>query len=221
MSDAIPKAELFRALGYGASHDLLEHALEQAGLSRPAKPAISASKRAAVAALLEERFVAVCSRGDCRAEAQEHDDGRVAITAATAADCAFCGGSANARAVDDMVAALTRAGIRRLCVVGGSPGRRTILEALVGDRLELRLVDGTIARTRRQADADLAWADRVAIWGATQLDHDVSLLYSGKHVIQLARRGIGELAREVGLSVRLSPRARTADGRAPSSDRPP
>ncbi len=202
MGDAISKRELFARLGYGGGYELLDAALEENGLSRPSKGAISGTKEAAVADLLADRFLAVCSRGDCQAEAHEHlDGGRTIVPAVSSAHCEICGGSSNARAVDEMVEALTRVGMHRLCVVGGSPNTRTVLEALVAGRIELRLVDGTASRTSTQARGDLAWADRVAIWGATMLDHKVSLLYRGRHVIQLARRGIRELAREVALSV--------------------
>lgn len=201
MSAALPKGELFRELGYGGSHDLLESALEDAGLSRRSKQAIAADKREAVAAVLDERFIAVCARGDCQTGARASGDERVVVAAASPAQCELCSGTPNARAVDEMVDAMCRAGLRRLCVVGGSPNTRTEFASLVGDRLELRLIDGVISRTSAQAQADLAWADRVAIWGATQLDHSVSLLYRGRHVIQLARRGIRQLAREVTTSI--------------------
>lgn len=201
MSDVVSKAELFTRLGYGASHDLLEAALEEAGLSRPDRSNISAAKADAVREALSERFVIVCSRGDCQAEGAETADGRTLVLASSPDECAVCGGSANARAVDRMVAALTRAGSARLCVVGGSPNARTELERLVAGRLELRLVDGATSRTLQQAQGDLAWADRVAIWGGTILAHKVSILYKGENVIQLARRSIQELAREVCRSV--------------------
>jgi hypothetical protein len=201
MSAVLQKYELFRELGYGGSHDLLESALEDTGLSRRSKRAIAAGKRAAVAAVLDKRFIAVCSRGDCQTLARASDDERVVVAAASPAQCELCSGTPNARAVDEMVDAMCRAGLRRLCVVGGSPSTRTELALLVGDRLELRLIDGVISRTSAHAQADLVWADRVAIWGATQLDHSVSLLYRGRHVIQLARRGIRQLAREVRISI--------------------
>ncbi|MCK6479396.1 MAG: hypothetical protein L6R43_04380 [Planctomycetes bacterium] len=111
--------------------------------------------------------------------------------------CAYCGGSANVRAVGRMIGACVARGWRRLCVVGGSPHSRTELQRLVGGALELKLVDGTASRSRGQARSDLAWADVVVVWGSTQLDHRVSLLYKGPNVVQMARRSIQEVAREV------------------------
>lgn len=201
VADAIAKTDLFIALGYADGHDLMEMVLEEAGLSRRAKPAISLAKREAVAALLEARFMAVCGRGDCKAEVAAGDDLRVAVAAATPADCEICHGSSNAKAVEDLVAAFRGAGLQRLCIVGGSPNTHTELARLVAGRIELRLVDGTGMRSAAQAKADLAWADRVAIWGATLLGHRVSQLYRGEHVIQLARRSVRDLAREVAASV--------------------
>ena len=201
MTRSIEKTDLYRELGYGPPFDRLERALEAAGLSRPDKTGIAPAKRGAVEDLLSGRFVAVCSRGDCQSEASSDGDGRAITSAATQADCAVCGGSANARAVDRMVGAWAAAGLRRLCVVGGSPNTRTELDALIGNRLDVRLVDGVGYRNRGQADADIAWADRVAIWGGTQLDHRVSELYRGPHVVQMAKRSIGELAREMARSV--------------------
>ena len=202
MTGAIPKAQLFVRLGYAGSHDLLEEALADVGLSRPDKQNIAPDKEGAVRDALADRFVLVCSRGDCQAEAAEVVDGRVSVCAAVQEECAFCGGSANARAVDEMVVAMRSAGLERLCVVGGSPSTRVELERLVRDRLELRLVDGTEYRNGNQAQADLAWADRVALWGGTILAHRVSALYRGHHVVQFARRSVQELAREVARSTR-------------------
>lgn len=197
MTRSIAKARLFADLGYGPPYDELERALEEEGLSRSGRSGISPAKAGRVEAVLAGRFVAVCSRGDCRSEVAGDGDGRVVTPAATQADCAVCGGSANAREVDRMVAAWREAGLRRLCVVGGSPNTRTELESLVARRLELRLIDGTESRTAAQASADLAWADRIARWGATQINHSVSNLYRGPNVVQFAKRSIGELAREM------------------------
>lgn len=202
VGETIFKHDLFTRLGYGGAYDLLEAALREEGLSRPDKTGIAADKEEAVRAALARRFVIVCSRGDCQAEISGISDGRTAVPASSREECAVCGGSANRRAVDAMVAAFEAAGLRRLCVVGGSPNARAELERLVGGRLDLRLVDGTGSRTGRQARADVAWADRVGIWGSTQLAHRVSIPYRGPHVIQMARRSIQELAAEMARSVR-------------------
>ncbi|RMF79861.1 MAG: hypothetical protein D6739_10680 [Nitrospirae bacterium] len=195
--DAIPKEELFRRIGYGGDPEAAEQVLEWAGLSRPAKRAIHPDKEEAVREALEAAFFWVCNRGDCRAEAERRAAGRTVVPAAEPAACQVCGGSVNQRRVDEMVAACTARGWRRLVVVGGSPNARDELRANVAGRLELRLLDGTTARTAKQARGDLAWADVVVVWGSTQLDHKVSNLYRGPKVIALHRRSIQELATEV------------------------
>jgi hypothetical protein len=96
-----------------------------------------------------------------------------------------------------MVAALQNVSVRRVCVVGGSPNTRQELARLIGGRLDLRLIEGDRSRTRRQAEDDLAWADRAIIWGGTQLSHKVSELYSGPKVIQMNGRGVATLAKEL------------------------
>ncbi len=203
MADAVSKADLFARLGYAGPYQRLEEVLERAGLSRPDRTNIAASKADAVEDVLSSSFLIVCSRGDCQMECAELADGRTLVPATSQSECSVCGGSANGRAVDAMVAAMKRAGLSRLCVVGGSPNLRVELERLVAGRVELRLVQGVGSRTGRQAQADLAWADRVAIWGGTILDHRVSGLYKGDNVIQFARRSIQELAREVARSAAM------------------
>jgi hypothetical protein len=192
------KAVLFRECGYGGDGDALEEALHAAGLSNPWLTIIPLSKVEAVRRFIEDRYLLVCGRGECRAEAAAAArEGRTAVPASETRFCAFCGGSANVRAVGRMIEACRARGWRRLCVVGGSPHARTELTRLVGGELELKLVDGTASRSRGQARSDLAWADVVVIWGSTQLDHRVSLLYRGPNVVQMARRSIQEVAREV------------------------
>jgi len=172
--------------------------LEAANLTNTRKQRIAASKLPAVADALRARLVVVCSRGSCRAAAQQ--SGRELIDAAQPSHCEVCGGAANRTEVDRMVGALSRAGYRRLVVVGGSPSTHEEIRALIDTRLELRLVPGTDRRTSRAAKADLDWADIVVVWGGTQLDHKISELYTTArppHVITCPRRGIAALAATV------------------------
>ncbi len=192
----IEKDRLFRELGYAGDPSPYETALAEAGLSNPRKSRIASSKRQQVRALFESRFFRVCSRGDCRAEARGRAAGRSVVEAASAADCAVCGGSVNRRSVDELVGAAERAGVTRLCIVGGSPATRLELGDAIGDRLALRFVDGTAGHSRAQADTNIAWAGLVVVWGATQLDHKVSILYKGPNVVVTRRRGIADLAAE-------------------------
>lgn len=194
------KRALFLDLGYGGDPAPYERALEEAGLSRPAKARIALAKVPAAEAALAERFVRVCNRGDCRADAA--GDGREAAPASAPDRCDLCGGSVNARAFEEMLEACAAAGWRRLCVVGGSPRSHEALRALADGRVEMRLVDGTRARTLAAAKADIAWADRVILWGGTMLGHKVSELYRGDRVIAVARRGAAALVRALAESAR-------------------
>lgn len=200
VGDTVLKTDLFRALGYNGSYDLMELILEEEGLSRPTKQRISVAKIDRVAEILAEHFIAVCTRGDCKAEVNDPEEVRIVVPATTPMNCEICQGSINAKAVDEMVRALQGANVRRMCVVGGSPASHRKLQDLIGDRLGLRLVDGTKSRTLANAKADLEWADLVVIWGGTMLGHRVSRHYIGPHVIQIARRSIRNLAKEVARS---------------------
>lgn len=189
--------ELLADLGYrgGSARRDARAALEGAGLTNARKQRMAASKLTAVRTILDQRFVLVCARATCREAVEASAKTLVQVERTT--DCSVCGGSENKAAVDRAVAALTVNRVRRVVVVGGAPGTHRELAGLVGDRLELRIVDGTERRTGREAKADLAWADLVVIWGGTELDHMVSKLYTearARRVVTCPRRGVAALA---------------------------
>lgn len=190
--------ELLDELGFATAHAAARKLLEDHGLTNPRKHRIAASKRDAVRDLLAATFVRTCTRAGCRARAAH--DGRALIEVADPRDCELCGGQQNRAQVDRAIAALEAAGRRHLVVVGGSPATREELARLIGDRLDVRLISGTDRRTGEAARADLAWADLVVVWGATELDHTVSKLYTDArkhHVVTCGRRGIAALAATV------------------------
>jgi phosphohistidine phosphatase SixA len=191
------KSELFRRLGYGGDPARYDRALEEAGLSRAGKQRISTEKVGQVEEVLASRFVRACQRAECQNHLRPRAAGRILVPAARQADCEACGGSVNAFAVEEMVKACGRVGWTRLCIVGGSPNTAAQLRELTAGQLEVRIIDGTLSRARRDAEADLDWAHRVVIWGSTELAHKVSALYKGPNVITVARRGVAELARGV------------------------
>ncbi len=108
-----------------------------------------------------------------------------------------------------------------MLVVGGSPDIRRELAAMVGDRVALRLVDGTERRTGRQAADDVRWAQLIVVCGATELDHKVSQLYTrdasarGRIVVS-QRRGVAAIADEL-----VTHLARREGARAPARARRP
>ena len=183
--------------GSGLSRTAARAVLEEAQLTRPSNTRMSAVKLERATAELGAHFSLHCSSPECTGAAQR--SGRQALLAATKALCPHCGGSDNARAARDLLAACASKGVRHLLVVGGSPSVREELRAALGTALELRTVDGTERRTQERARTDLEWADLVLLWGATELDHKVSTHYAhppaaqrGKLVL-VARRGIAAL----------------------------
>lgn len=202
MTSDIDKAALYAELGFGGDPSAYDEALAAERLSSRSKKRISLEKRRRVGELLASRFLPVCHRGDCRAKAPEAAGDLQVVEASSPERCAICGGSASAAAVEDMVRACGRAGVRRICIVGGSPEYRRQLRALVAGRLELRLIDGTVSRTQKQASADTGWAAVTILWGGTQLDHKVSNLYNSPRTIAVQRRSIQEVARAVRSAVR-------------------
>jgi hypothetical protein len=135
------------------------------------------------------------------------------VLAEGAVPCQRCGGSVNKREALALVDAFAARGFSRLLVVGGGPGTAEELEALLGDAIELRIVDGEAHRNATQADAELAWADVVAIWGSTILPHKVSKLYTDQRVdyraklCTVTRRGVAALCMTVIDKVKGEPRA--------------
>lgn len=204
--DSIPKTALFQELGYAGPWEPLEEVLEEAGLSSRRKQRISRVKIEQVREVLRDRFALVCGRGDCQARTAEVLAGRRPAPALRQADCEVCGGSVNRNAVDQMVAACQRAELRRICVVGGSPEAHRQLEELISRRVELRLVGNERRHTHREAEANLLWADRVLIWGSTQIAHKVTELYRAGNpkVVMVHKRSVAELARAVMLSCKPS-----------------
>ena len=175
-------------------------ALEDAHLTRPGKQRFSDEKVPRVEALLKERFFLHCEQDECRAAATA--SGRAPVRCEPKSACERCGGSANAAAESEFLPAGARAGVRRVVIVGGSPSVRSELEHSLGRALELRMVDGTERRTLDRARSDLEWADIVLVWGASELDHKVSLLYTAsasphrRKVVNVARRGVAALLAE-------------------------
>lgn len=171
-------------------------ALEEEGLTRPGKKRISDEKVPRVEALLAARFFRHCGSPECLRVAQQ--SGREPLLAAKRA-CERCGGSDNHRAGIALIEAFRRCSFRKLCVVGGSPSVRQELRAELADSIELKMVDGTERRTGDQARADMEWADLVLVWGASELHHKVSMLYTQgpsalRHkVLTVPRRGVAAL----------------------------
>jgi hypothetical protein len=141
-------------------------------------------------AFLDDRVVLHCGSEGCPVV-----PGR-AVVIVPRARCEVCAGSDIQRSVRHFVDACLLTGQRHVLVVGGSPKYHRQLRDLVQHhRLRLELVPGNVRRNARQAQADMARADVVIIWGGTQLDHAVADLYKDgpARVVRIAHRGIGRM----------------------------
>jgi hypothetical protein len=118
-----------------------------------------------------------------------------------AARCEITGGSDIQAGFRQFVEACQRAQVRRVTIVGGSPSYRRELDQLAASHkdLKLNLVSGTKRRERKRAEADKRTSDIVVIWGATELDHSVSAVYTqgtGK-VLTVRHRGISGMLEQL------------------------
>ncbi len=187
-------SELLAARGFAGENG--KTALEllcRAGLTRPGKVRIAASKIAAVDEALGAAFVRHCRKPDCRPSAS---DNRRPVPV-SARQCDSCGGSDNRRAVEEMVAVVTAAGWRKLLVVGGSPGTRGDLRELCGGRLGLRFVTEDTPPDRKTVGRMLGWSDVAAIWTSTEISHKATAVLRGPKVLRVPRRGVAALANAV------------------------
>jgi len=174
----------------------LRQVFEEENLTRPGKKRISAEKLPRLSALLSERFFRHCGSRECLQVASESQREPLEVDRS---GCERCGGSDNHRAGMAFLESFHDKGFTKLLVVGGSPSVRQELKDLLDQKLSLRMVDGTERRTLKEARPDLDWADLVLIWGASELHHKVSKLYTDaphpqrRKVVLVARRGVAAL----------------------------
>jgi len=185
---------LLSELGFGDddAYAAARRALEEAKLTNSKKQRIDAGKRPRVEALLSSLFLVTCGDEGCEARA----DGRVLLPAASPDQCHVCAGSANRRSLDAAREQMRKAKLTRLVVVGGAPSVHESLRRMQPPEWDLRIVDGTMRRTADQAKSDLRWADLIIVWGATELDHKVSELYTAHRdprCVTINRRGLAAL----------------------------
>ena len=210
MPEDTPKHVLLTSLGYAPPHDHALDLMAKHGLSNRDKQRINATKKGAVQALLQEHLFRACTRGDCQVDARRAAGNRLVVAAVSSRHCEICEGSPLVNAARRMKEACERVGWRRLCIVGGSPSAHQQLKELFPESPELRLIDGTAARNKTDARADIQWADRIVILGSSQLNHRISLLYSDQpHCTTCEKRGIGGLCEHV---IESASRARTRPG---------
>jgi hypothetical protein len=181
---------------------LARSALASAKLSQPRKQRMLASKVERARALFRDQRLRLCDDPGCAAVRAALFGIGAPAAVVERAWCDICQGSNNRRAALRLALRMRALGLARLLVVGGSDDSRAELERLLGDYVELRLVVGAgVSRSLKDARADMSWAQVMAIWGGTELDHKVSNLYDdpppGVIVARLDRRGIEALANAV------------------------
>jgi len=174
--------------------------LEQVGLTNPRKRGMAPEKLPRAKAALEAHLRPLCD--SCAANLRR-PDGRIVVRTSQPY-CDTCGGSNNRRAAEVLIKACLQAGLERLLIVGGTTAIHRELQSLLdGSGIELRCVDGSERNpNKRDAAADLAWAQLLVIWGSTPLPHRVSEAYTGQRPpglrqITVRRRGIEALCQEI------------------------
>ncbi|MBM3681274.1 MAG: hypothetical protein FJW81_08160 [Actinobacteria bacterium] len=199
MAKDLPIAKLLAEFGYrtDAAQSAARAVLEDARITRAGKERIAAYKRDDAEAVLRARVALLCPA--C-AEAGLGGDVPDPVTAGTGDRCRVCEGSANRRGALAFAAACWRAGLARVIVVGGSPDIRRELPGLLPD-LDLRVVDGTVARPGRDVQRELDGADLVVLLGSTELNHTVSATWASPKTVATQTRGIGAFLLEAAAKV--------------------
>ena len=196
-----------RAEGFASAEALAaaRAALEAGGLTHAGKRRIAEAKLDSARGALSRALQRLCASPQCGRVARAGGGGRTPVRVDPAA-CEVCGGSNVRRATRALALCLSSRGVRRVLIVGGKGAQHTEIEdPLRAAGLEVRFVDGTSGSpSRRDAAPDLLWAEVLVVWGATQLPHKVSRLYTDDlpahlrgRTVRLARRGIEAVCREV------------------------
>jgi hypothetical protein len=186
----------------GSVHKARAH-LDGLRVTNPNRERMSREKLARVREELHRAFLWHCSQSTC--ELQAGASGAPLLLVSKQA-CAVCGGSNTRRAVHELLEQCQAAGIRRVCLVGGSPSVREALLRELGQALKLTLVDGTRTPSSGQARAHVRNHDVTVICGGSELSHKLSHTYEAcqrdGHVITASRRGVEAIAEALGVHAR-------------------
>jgi len=185
----LPIAKLLRELGFqtDAAQAAARTALEAAGVTRAGKDRIAEWKRPDAEAALRARVTLLCAA--CR-EAGLGGDHPHAINAGTGDRCVICEGSSTRRGALLLIRACRRARFHRVIFVGGSPDIHRELPLLLGQALDVRIVDGTTARPGRDVQREIDGCDVVVLLGSTEISHTVSATWAGPKTVATQSRGI-------------------------------
>jgi hypothetical protein len=176
--------------------------LEAAKFTNPRKRAMSLEKLPGATAMLAEQTALACGK-PCAAFAARAK-ARAIILDCEPSACSVCRGSNNRRAAIAMAAACLQANLHRILVVGGGKGALRELRSLMENTcVAFRCIDGLEETpNKKDAIADLNWAQLMIVWASTPLPHKVSTSYTDERpadlpMITVARRGVEALCREV------------------------
>jgi hypothetical protein len=192
-ADSLPIAAALAGLGIQdpASVAAARAVLDQEGVTNPRRARLSTQKVSRLAEVVRARFSLHCPSQACGGHAVA--TGLPGLVVRKDA-CPWCQGSNTRLAAQTAAEACARAGIRSVCLVGGSPGVREGLERQLGTALRLTLVDGTQTPDSRKARAHVRGHDLTVICGSSELSHKLSGTYqacaSDGVVITVARRGV-------------------------------
>ena len=196
-----PIVHMFTEFGITAaeSQQKARTALVEAGVisGRPNRANIAVDKAERARACLTAAFLWHCGHGDCRSRALDAGAGRPPLLVEQPS-CAVCGGSSDLSALARMAAAMAKAGLFRILVVGGTANKERTMRQET--RVEWRFIDGTAAPHERSLRSQRQWADIIVVWASTPLKHRVSRHFEGRgddRVIIVDRRGIAALAEAV------------------------
>ena len=168
-------APMFAEFGIAAaeSQQRARTALVDAGVisGRPNRANIAVDKTEPARACLTAAFLWHCGHGDCRSRALHADLGRPPLLV-DQASCAVCGGSSDLGPLTRMAAAMAKAGLSRILIVGGTVAKWRSMREETG--VEWRFVDGTAAPHERSLRSQRRRADITVIWASTPLKHRVS-----------------------------------------------
>lgn len=189
MARDLPIGKLLRECGYAsdAAQAAGRAALIAAGVTREGKERIVEWKRPDAEAALRARVTLLCAT--CRA-AGLGDDHPDAIVAGSGDRCVICEGSAARRGALLLTRACRRARFHRVIFVGGSPDIHRELPVLLGQDLDVRIVDGTTARPGRDVQREIDGCDVVVLLGSTEISHTVSATWAGPKTVATQSRGI-------------------------------
>ena len=189
MAKDLPIGKLLRECGYAsdAAQAAGREALDAAGVTRPGKDRIVEWKRPDVVAVLKARVTLLC--GPCREAGLGHDYPE-AITAGAGDRCVVCEGSATRRGALILTRACQRARFHRVIFVGGNPDVHRELPLLLGDDLDVRIVDGMTSRPGRDVQREIDGCDVVVLLGSTEISHTVSATWAGPKTVATQSRGI-------------------------------